>query len=208
MKNRIMCILSIIMFSIICLSCTKNLTLEQKMVKYEEHVHKRWKYNIDSTFEGNFTDSGYREILVFFNIVHKKENAKSKETRLFVIDNNDTIVNVYTVNYRNFKVDDQNFIKEIDIFDIKYNNAVITDFNGNGMLEFIYFDWAGSTLDFYIEEFKGDRFQNIAPSILSFYELTHFDFEKKSMYLTQIQTNKKMKLTWNPERQRYFCEEY
>ena len=103
-----MCILSIIMFSIICLSCTKNLTLEQKMVKYEEHVHKRWKYNIDSTFEGNFTDSGYREILVFFNIVHKKENAKSKETRLFVIDNNDTIVNVYNVYYRNFKVDDRN----------------------------------------------------------------------------------------------------
>lgn len=205
MRSRIICI---ILLSIISFSCTKQLSIEQKMIQYEERTHKCWKYEISSTLEGNFTNSGYKEILVFFNRERKKENVKDEETRLFVIDNNERIQSEYFLYCRNSIVDERNFIKEIDIFDIKYNNAVITDFNGNGMLEFIYFDWAGSTLDFYIEEFKGDRFQNIAPSILSFCELTHFDFEKKSMYLTQIRTNKKMKLTWNPERQRYFCEEY
>lgn len=199
------------MFSIICISCTNKLTLEQKLIKYEENTHKRWKYEIDSSIEGNFTDSGYREILVFFNRFHKKENVKIEETKLFVVQNNEKILREYSLYYRNAFVDERNFIKEIDKFDISFNNAVITDFNKNGKLELIYFMPGGSVFEFFIEEFKNGQFKYICPTCngklnlpgIDNFDLTHFDFETKSLYLSDRESPEKIKLTWNPETEFY-----
>lgn len=211
MRNRTICILSIFLLSIICLSCKNELTLERKMINYEEHKHKRWKHTIDSTLEGNFTDSGYREILVFFNLVLKNDTVKLNESKLFIVDKNEKILSEYDLFYYNYIVDDRNFIKEIDKFDIAFNNAVITDFNKNGKLELIYFAGEGSVFTFYIEEFKNGKFQHICqtydgelniPGLYNF-DLTHFDFETKSLYLSDRESPEKIKLTWNPETEFY-----
>jgi hypothetical protein len=121
------------------------------------------------------------------------------------------ILEIYKVPYTNYKVDDRSLIKEIDKFEITFNNAVITDFNRNGKLEIINFEGAGSVYQFFICEFKNNNFeiicQNYDPELnipgLYNYDLEHFDFEEKSMYLHSRTDNEKIKLKWNPETQFY-----
>ena len=211
MKIRLLHIINIIILSLLLFSCKKELSLEQKMIKYGESTHKRWNYKINSTFEGNFTDSGYREILVCFDLLHKKENTEFDDTKLFIIDANSEIIKVYDVFYKKDWSNNTNYIKEINNFKNHYRNTVITDFNKHGRLELIYFHEEGSVSVFYIEEFKNGEFQHICqtydgklnqPGIDNF-DLTHFDFEAKSLYLSDRETPEKIMLTWNPETEFY-----
>lgn len=145
-------------------SCHENLSEDQKIVKYIEKKDKRSFYEIDGKLMGNFTDSNKKEVLIFFNTTGKKNrNEKSKRSMVFIFDDEGNILNAYDINYRNVVVDDRNFIKEIDKFDIRFDNAVITDFNGNGKLEFIYFIGEGSVFTFYIDEFKDGKFRHVCP---------------------------------------------
>lgn len=197
-------------------SCHENLNEEQKILKYVEKRDKRAFYEIDGKLMGNFTDSNKKEVLIFFNTTGKKnKNEKSKRSMVFIFDDEDNILNAYDTYYRKYKVDDRKFIKEIDKFDIRFDNAIITDFNGNGKLEFIYFVWEGSVCTFHIEEFKNGEFRYVCPSYngdfntygLYNYDLDHFDFETKSMYLTERPPyHEKIKLTWNPNTEFYEME--
>lgn len=211
MKNNILFICKFLIFSFFCFSCENDMTLEQKMIKYEENKGKSWHCAIDSIFEGNFTDSGYREVLVFFNLMHKKENAKTYDSKLFVIDNEEKILNVYDAYCDNHIIAADNYIRNMEKLSCTSNNALITDFNKNNKLEIIYFVPEGSLFVFYIDEFKDGAFHHICrtynstlrTSGIDNFDVTHFDFEKKSIFLDERHTNKKIKLIWNPETEFY-----
>ena len=187
------------------------LATDESFIKIMTRTDEDFDYEIDCKIEGNFTNSGHKEVLVFFNGKHRRENAEIKKTQLFVINEMNNILEIYKVPYTNYKVDDRSLIKEIDKFEITFNNAVITDFNRNGKLEIINFEGAGSVYQFFICEFKNNNFeiicQNYDPELnipgLYNYILDHFDFEEKSMYLHSFIDNEKIKLKWNPETQFY-----
>ena len=69
----------------------------------------------------------------------------------------------------------------------------------------------GSVFEFFIEEFKDGKFQYICTTCngelnlpgIDNYDLTHFDFETKSLYLSDRESSEKIKLTWNPETEFY-----
>lgn len=229
MKKKILS--AIILFCFIfcgCYSKTKNkqttkmseqkeelvFATDENFVKILNERNNSFDYEIDCKIEGNFTNSGYKEVLVFFNGKPKKHNeSKFWDALVFIVDEQNEIVNFYQSSklYQKKPVSNFNFIKEIDKFEIKFDNAVITDFNGNGLLEFIYFESAGSVYQFFICEFKNNNFeiicQNYDPELnipgLYNYDLEHFDFEEKSMYLHSRTDNEKIKLKWNPETQFY-----
>lgn len=226
MKKKILS--AIILFCFIfcgCYSKTKNkqttkmseqkeelvFATDENFVKILNERDNSFDYEIDCKIEGNFTNSGYKEVLVFFNGKHRRENVETKKTQLFVINEMNNILEIYNVPYTNYIVNNRSFIKEIDKFEITFNNAVITDFNRNGKLEIINFEGAGSVFQFFICEFKNNNFeiicQNYDPELnipgLYNYILEHFDFEEKSMYLRSLTDNEKIKLKWNPETQFY-----
>lgn len=190
------------------------LATDENFVKTMNGFWSNYVFEIDSKLEGNFTNSGFREILVFFNGKHKKHNElRSWDALVFIVDEQNEIVNFYQSFklYQKKPLSNFNFIKEIDKFEIKFDNAVITDFNGNGLLEFIYFESAGSVYQFFICEFKNGNFEYICqtsnsktntPGLDNFY-LEHFDFEEKSIYLRNFTDNEIIKLKWNPETQFY-----
>ena len=190
------------------------LATDENFVKILNERDNSFDYEIDCKIEGNFTNSGHKEVLVFFNGKHKKHNeSRSWDALVFIVDENNEIVNFYkSLNlYKKKPLSNFNFIKEIDKFEIKFDNAVITDFNGNGLLEFIYFESAGSVYQFFICEFKNGNFEYICqtnnsktntPGLYN-YDLDYFDFEEKSMYLHSFSDNEKIKLKWNPETQFY-----
>ena len=204
-------ILFIFLILIVLFSCKNKLTLEQRLIKHEEKIQKLWNCTIDSIYEGNFTDSGYREILVCFKLLHKKEHAEFNDTKVFLIDDKSQIIKAYDVFYKKNGSKNTNYIEEIDNFDNTYRNTVITDFNKNGKLEIIYYHEEGSVSVFYIEEFKNGYFQHVCPTYngklrlrgIDNYDLKHFDFEQKSIYLDERHTNKKIRLIWNPETEFY-----
>ena len=187
------------------------LATDENFVKILNERNNFYDYEIDCKIEGNFTNSGHKEVLVFFNGKHRRENVETKKTQLFVINEMNNILEIYNVPYTNYIVDNRSFIKEIDKFEITFNNAVITDFNRNGKLEIINFEGAGSVFQFFICEFKNNNFeiicQNYDPELnipgLYNYILEHFDFEEKSMYLRNLNDNEIIKLKWNPETQFY-----
>lgn len=206
----------IIFFVFILCGCTQKtfFATDENFVKIMNNLDDFYIYEIDSKVEGNFTNSGYKEILVFFNGKHKKHNeSRFWDALIFSVDEQNEIVNFYQSLklYKKKPLSNFNFIKEIDKFEIKFDNAVITDFNGNGLLEFIYFESAGSVYQFFICEFKNGNFEYICqtnnsktntPGLYN-YDLDHFDFEEKSMYLHSFIDNEKIKLKWNPETQFY-----
>lgn len=229
MKKKILS--AIILFCFIfcgCYSKTKNkqttkmseqkeelvFATDENFVKILNERDNSFDYEIDCKIEGNFTNSGHKEVLVFFNGKHKKHNeSRSWDALVFIVDEQNEIVNFYQSFklYQKKPLSNFNFIKEIDKFEIKFDNAVITDFNGNGLLEFIYFESAGSVYQFFICEFKNGSFEYICqtnnsktntPGLYN-YDLDHFDFEEKSMYLHSFIDNEKIKLKWNPETQFY-----
>jgi len=187
---------------------------DENFVKILNERDNSFDYEIDCKIEGNFTNSGHKEVLVFFNGKHKKHNeSRSWDALVFIVDEQNEIVNFYQSFklYQKKPLSNFNFIKEIDKFEIKFDNAVITDFNGNGLLEFIYFESAGSVYQFFICEFKNGNFEYICqtnnsktntPGLYN-YDLDYFDFEEKSMYLHSFSDNEKIKLKWNPETQFY-----
>ena len=206
----------IIFFVFILCGCTQKtfFATDENFVKIMNNLDDFYIYEIDSKVEGNFTNSGYKEILVFFNGKHKKHNeSRFWDALVFIVDEQNEIVNFYKSFelYKKKPLSNFNFIKEIDKFEIKFDNAVITDFNGNGLLEFIYFESAGSVYQFFICEFKNGNFeyicQNYNPELnipgLYNYILEHFDFEEKSMYLRSLTDNEIIKLKWNEETQFY-----
>ena len=207
---------TILLFVFILCGCTQKtfFATDENFIKIMNNEDNFFDYEIDSKIEGNFTNSGHKEILVFFNGKHKKHNElRFRDALVFIVDENNEIVNFYQSLklYKKKPLSNFNFIKEIDKFEIKFDNAVITDFNGNGLLEFIYFESAGSVYQFFICEFKNGNFeyicQNYNPELnipgLYNYILEHFDFEEKSMYLRSLTDNEKIKLKWNPETQFY-----
>lgn len=206
----------IIFFVFILCGCTQKtfFATDENFVKTMNNLDDFYIYEIDSKVEGNFTNSRYKEILVFFNGKHKKHNeSRFWDALIFSVDEQNEIANFYQSLklYKKKPLSNFNFIKEIDKFEIKFDNAVITDFNGNGLLEFIYFESAGSVYQFFICEFKNGNFeyicQNYNPELnipgLYNYILEHFDFEEKSMYLRSLTDNEIIKLKWNPETQFY-----
>ena len=187
------------------------LATDENFIKIMTRTDEDFNYEIDCKIEGNFTNSGHKEVLVFFNGKHRRENAEFKKTQLFVINEMNNILEIYKVPYTNYIVNNRSFIKEIDKFEITFNNAVITDFNRNGKLEIINFEGAGSVFQFFICEFKNGNFEHICQTYnpelnipgLYNYILEHFDFEEKSMYLRNLDDNEIIKLKWNPETQFY-----
>lgn len=187
------------------------LATNENFVKIMNKRMENFNYEIITKLEGNFTNSGLREVLVFFKGQHKRDTGKYFCSLVFIIAEDDTVKNVYRTYYALLPVSDRNLIEEIDLFEITFEDAIITDFNGNGLLEFIYFVPEGSVTTFYIEEFKNGSFehicQNYNPELnipgLYNYILDHFDFEEKSMYLRSLTDNEKIKLKWNPETQFY-----
>lgn len=187
------------------------LATDENFVKILNERDNSFDYEIDCKIEGNFTNSGHKEVLVFFNGKHRRENLETKKTQLFVINEMNNILEIYNVPYTNYIVNNRSFIKEIDKFEITFNNAVITDFNRNGKLEIINFEGAGSVFQFFICEFKNGNFEHICQTYnpelnipgLYNYILEHFDFEEKSMYLRNLNDNEIIKLKWNPETQFY-----
>ena len=190
------------------------LATDENFVKIMTRTDEDFNYEIDCKIEGNFTNSGHKEVLVFFNGKHKKHNeSRFWDALVFIVDDENIILNVYDLYYRPLPPTPPKHphIKEIDKFEITFEDAIITDFNGNGLLEFIYFVPEGSVTTFYIEEFKNGSFehicQNYDPELnipgLYNYILEHFDFEEKSMYLRSLTDNEKIKLKWNPETQFY-----
>ena len=193
------------------------LATDENFIKIMTRTDEDFNYEIITKLEGNFTNSGYKEVVVFFNGQLKEHNKVStRDARVFIVDNENLILNVYELYYRHLQPfpqtpSDSLHIKEIDKFEITFKDAIITDFNGNGLLEFIYFVPEGSVTTFYIEEFKNGSFehicQNYNPELnipgLYNYILDHFDFEEKSMYLHSFSYNEKIKLKWNPETQFY-----
>ena len=214
MKNIILS--AIILFCFIICGCTQKtfFATDENFIKIMTRTDEDFNYEIDCKIEGNFTNSGHKEVLVFFNGKHKKHNeSRSWDALVFIVDEQNEIVNFYQSFklYQKKPLSNFNFIKEIDKFEIKFDNAVITDFNGNGLLEFIYFESAGSVYQFFICEFKNGSFEYICqtnnsktntPGLYN-YDLDHFDFEEKSMYLHSFIDNEKIKLKWNPETQFY-----
>lgn len=229
MKKKILS--AIILFCFIfcgCYSKTKNkqttkmseqkeellLATDENFIKIMTRTDEDSNYEIDCKIEGNFTNSGHKEILVFFNGKPQKHNeSRFWDARVFIVDDENIILNVYDLYYRPLPPTPPKHlhIKEIDKFEITFEDAIITDFNGNGLLEFIYFVPEGSVTTFYIEEFKNGSFEHICqtynpelntPGLDNFY-LEHFDFEEKSIYLRNLTDNEKIKLKWNPETQFY-----
>ena len=214
MKKKILS--AIILFCFIFCGCTQKtfFATDENFIKIMTRTDEDFNYEIDCKIEGNFTNSGHKEVLVFFNGKHKKHNeSRSWDALVFIVDEQNEIVNFYQSLklYKKKPLSNFNFIKEIDKFEIKFDNAVITDFNGNGLLEFIYFESAGSVYQFFICEFKNGSFEYICqtnnsktntPGLYN-YDLDHFDFEEKSMYLHSFIDNEKIKLKWNPETQFY-----
>ena len=193
------------------------LATDENFIKIMTRTDEDFNYEIITKLEGNFTNSGYKEVVVFFNGQLKEHNKVStRDARVFIVDNENFILNVYTLYYRHLQPFPQTppyslHIKEIDKFESTFKDAIITDFNGNGLLEFIYFVPEGSVTTFYIEEFKNGSFKHICqtynsktntPGLDNFY-LEHFDFEEKSMYLRNLDDNEIIKLKWNPETQFY-----
>lgn len=209
--------LSVIMLSVFILcGCTQKtfFATDENFIKIMTRTDEDFNYEIDCKIEGNFTNSGYKEVLVFFNGKHKKHNeSRSWNALVFIVDDENIILNVYDLYYRPLPPTPPKHlhIKEIDKFEITFEDAIITDFNGNGLLEFIYFLPEGSVTNFYIEEFKNGSFERICETYnpeLNIYGISccileHFDFEEKSMYLRSLIDNEIIKLKWNPETQFY-----
>ena len=71
--------------------------------------------------------------------------------------------------------------------------------------------YAIKDLNKFIEEFKNGQFKYICPTCngklnlpgIDNFDLTHFDFETKSLYLSDRESPEKIKLTWNPETEFY-----
>lgn len=219
MKKRILSVILLLVF-ILCGCYSKNKRLiatEKNFVKIMNKMDKYSTYEIDNRLEGNFTNSSFREILIFFNGQLKENNkVKTWDALVFIVDDENIILNVYDLYYYQLPPfpptpQDRLHIKEIDNFEITFEDAIITDFNGNGLLEFVYFVPEGSVTTFYIEEFKNGSFEHICQTYnsktntpgLDNFCLDHFDFEEKSMYLRSLTDNEKIKLKWNPETQFY-----
>lgn len=209
---KFMQILLLLIFPVFLFSCNKQLSEDEQIIRYAEKRDTLYKFFINEKIPGNFTGSQKNELLVCFDTQdkHSKEHW-SDYSMVFVFNEYGKIEQGYDLYFKKNCSSDINFIKEIKMFDLTYKNTVITDFNKNGKLELIYYIAEGSVFPFFIEEFQNGGFKHICQVYdgkknipgLDNYDLTHFDFENKSMYLSQRVTNKKIKLIWNSETEFY-----
>lgn len=72
------------------------LATDENFVKTMNGFWSNYVFEIDSKLEGNFTNSGFREILVFFNGKPEKHNeSRSWDALVFIVDEQNEIVNFY-----------------------------------------------------------------------------------------------------------------
>ena len=77
------------------------LATDENFIKIMTRTDEDSNYEIDCKIEGNFTNSGHKEILVFFNGKPQKHNeSRFWDARVFIVDDENIILNVYDLYYR------------------------------------------------------------------------------------------------------------
>ena len=97
------------------------LATNENFVKIMNKRMENFNYEIITKLEGNFTNSGLREVLVFFKGQHKRDTGKYFCSLVFIIAEDDTVKNVYRTYYALLPVSDRNLIEEIDLFEEEGN---------------------------------------------------------------------------------------
>lgn len=198
MHNKVLMVIVLFFFLTSCKN-QKVLATNETFAEYCESLNQDYRYEIEDIYEGKFTNSSNRNLLVFFKTYSKgKEIIESKETHLFEINKFNKIVKSYYVPYYKFSNPDTKLIKEIDQIsdnDItKYDNTIITDFNKNGKQEILFFEMLGTAYEFNIIEFKDKKFTCVFT--LSNYYIEHIDFNNSIIYTYSPKYNQKLIIEW------------
>ena len=169
MNREIKLILLIIFNIIICtkiISCSPN----NRIIQIIKQKYK--KYNLLKCIEGNFTNSGNNEYIVFFEDPAKRyegnENLPPKINKVFIfIFNNSNLINeikldIFSSGYREY---DLEIIKNINnVFGPWHDYCYIKDFNRNGFDEIVFFSISGRDFVVYFIEYKNEKFEYVLKS--------------------------------------------
>lgn len=199
-KKILVLIVSISSFFLNSCNNRRLVFTDDNLVKYCESINQKYRYEIEDRFEGKFTDSFNRNVLVFFRTFSKDEKTiESKESCLFEVNKFNRIERAYYVPFYKFTNPNVKLIKEIDQIpenkDItKYDNTIIVDLNKNGKLEILFFEVLGSVSEFKIVEFTDDKFVPIFE--VSNYLIEHIDFDASKIFMYSPKYNQELTVWW------------
>jgi len=167
--------------------------------------------------EGNFTDSGNREILVFFRERDRGMvlTPKIDFAYCFVFDTtNETIQNVYDIHDYWTLLPSWDYIKEDSLNEL--GRAVIWrdkrigyigDFNENGKEELYFFRVSGITMNTVFYEFDGNEFVQITDREFDYMYHHIIDIDKEDKLIKfgkpWLSSDVSFPIIWNNESQKY-----
>ena len=212
----------IIFFVIICFACVKkggqdsksvdnNVVVSEEHVVYKEYTLQEQIENYDDKYifwfqeEGNFTNSGYKEILAFYQYKSTYYNKQItgwdlNQLYCFLIDeSSQKIVKVIPVkDYRTSEPEHDLDIMPMDTLgrEVRWLNqriGFIGDFNDNGVEELYFYEIYSLGLYPRFFEFQDDDFKDI----FQFRSYT-FDIYYNCMELVNVDTERKI-LTFEGE---------
>jgi len=170
--------------------------------------------------EGNFINSGNRELFVFYQrkstlFVEGEKRDRIGLAYCFILDpNNEKVEKVYNVP-RYFSMPfldntendiDKDPMEELgrDIVWLNKRIGSIGDFNGNGKEELYLFSSHGLTIDPYFFEYDGSDFTEITDVHYQFARIFSVDSKKKIIHFTRTsRAVGDFSLIWNKETQKY-----
>jgi len=125
----------------------------------------------DFQIEGNFTGSGNREIIAFYNQYHPITAVNIGAVFCFICDpSSEKIEEIYRINYRTLEFDEEDEIEsglsEAEalgryIFFRGRKIGCVSDFNGNGIEELYLYRLSGQNSQPHFFEFNGTEFIEI-----------------------------------------------
>ncbi|MCL2801595.1 MAG: hypothetical protein FWD28_07555 [Treponema sp.] len=217
MKNIFLLLIICILFS-----CTgkqdddidEALITEQQLSKddlnYRDYIDN-YDTNLIMHFDndGNFTNSGNKEIIVFYRDKREIPNLINCAVIFVLCPENEKVLSSYRIpDYWTLPFDPGDLLPMENLGrNIFWRNAIIGyigDFNENGKEEIYLYRVSGMGADLYIFEFDGREFINITEKD---YKLTYYivdaDEENKIIKLLDIYNYNEYFIKWNNITQRY-----
>lgn len=160
--------------------------------------------------EGNFTNSGNKEILAFYQGRSLTKYNAIELVYCFVLDYiGEKVQSIYKIpeyGSLQFNLGEIPSVEEFgrDVIWLDARIGYLSDFNNNGKEELFIYSIYGGGVDFYIYEFNGNEFIEIADPYYALYYITSVDKENKIIKFGPAPRGPYyFSLIWNEKNQRY-----
>jgi hypothetical protein len=148
-----------------------NRAIQEAIENYYEEIYGDYRGIFTFQIEGNFTGSGNREIIAFYDKNRKDIVNGILVAFCFVCDSaGEEIENVYYIEYETIAFDERNdedtgLVENTNLGRaITYKDRIIgrvSDFNGNGIEELYLYTRTGRNIKPHFYEFNGTEFEEI-----------------------------------------------